>query len=107
MDASEMLQEEPKTPPAKDDVVQDAVTHRIGKWGRWQLGVFLLLGIKSVIGAWQAISPNFTAPDLDHWCARPGDPAGPWTNMTAGEWKEFAIPPREHAKVSNAVVSFG
>ena len=74
----------------EEDPVQDVVVDRVGKWGRWQLGVFLMLSIKGILGAWQVISPTFTAPDLDHWCARPPDDV--FTNRTAEQWKEFAVP---------------
>jgi hypothetical protein len=91
----------PRVVEHEEDPVQDAVIERVGKWGRWQLSVFLLLSIKGILGAWQVISPTFTAPDLDHWCARPPDDV--FANWTAEQWKEFAIPRVNVTKVCSRV----
>lgn len=56
--------------------------------GRWHLPVMLFCFYRGFPAAYHAVSTTFSAPTLDHWCARPPE----FANWTKEEWLSMGIP---------------
>lgn len=63
---------------------EDVVVHL----GPWHYSVLLFVFYRGFPYAYHAMAPSFTAPDLEHWCARPTE----FSNLTKDEWLAKGIP---------------
>ncbi|CAN7937100.1 unnamed protein product [Ixodes hexagonus] len=56
--------------------------------GVWHVPVFVFCLFRGFPAGWHAMATSFTAPALDHWCARPPE----FSNWTTDEWMTLGIP---------------
>ncbi|CAN7937101.1 unnamed protein product [Ixodes hexagonus] len=64
--------------------VDDILVHL----GRWHIPIVLFCFYRGFPNAYHTVSTSFTAPTLDHWCARPPE----FANWTKEEWISLGIP---------------
>lgn len=66
-----------------------------GRIGRYQLFLFLIVGLRGLIGAFVNVGIVFLIPDVDHWCSVPD--LKKW-NLTQKELRHLIAPANERCK---------
>lgn len=64
----------------------------LGGFGLYHALMVFLVVLRAFPTAWTNMMTPIVAPDVDHWCARPEGAPSNITNMSADEWKSWAVP---------------
>ncbi|XP_077516867.1 organic cation transporter protein-like, partial [Amblyomma americanum] len=64
----------------------------LGGFGLYHVLTVFLVVLRAFPTAWTNMMTPIVAPDMDHWCARPEGAPSSIINMSADEWKSWAVP---------------
>lgn len=64
----------------------------LGGFGAYHVLIVFMVVLRAFPTAWTNMMTPIVAPDMDHWCARPENASSLIANMSADDWKSWAVP---------------